>query len=74
MDTPPNTSLQSVQRDQFTLAIQCHWCGHTGLSIWEETAKGRELVSLDGFYEKLVNLRPYKIRTVCNNCDRAQPI
>ena len=69
-----STTITDVRHDQFTLAIKCHWCGHTGLSIWEETQDGRVLVSLDGFYERIKNLRPYQIQTVCNNCDRAQPV
>ena len=69
-----NTAHEIKTPDQFTLAIQCHWCGHTGSSLWEDTPNGRELVSLDGFYERLRSLRPYKIQAVCNNCDNAQPI
>jgi hypothetical protein len=68
------TSPDDHQPDQSSVAIQCHWCGHIGMSVWEETPSGRELVSLDGFTEKLVNLRPYKVQTVCNNCHRAQPV
>lgn len=59
---------------QFTMAIKCHWCGHTGSSLWETTERGRELVSLDGFYERLMGKRLSKIETICNNCGRAQPI
>jgi hypothetical protein len=62
------------EQTQFTLAIKCHWCGHTGMSLWEKTPTGRELVSLDGFYERISKKQPHNIETVCNNCDRKQPI
>jgi len=62
------------ERNQFTLAIKCHWCGHPGLSVWEETPNGRELVSLDGFYERLKSAQSFAIETVCDACNRAQPI
>ncbi len=65
---------ESTHRAQFTLAVKCHWCGHKGLSVWEETEAGRELVSIDGFYQRLKSLRPYKIETVCNSCDKTQPL
>jgi hypothetical protein len=67
-------AAEKLERGQSTLAIKCHWCGHNGLSVWEETPNGRELVSIDGFYERLKSLRPYKIETVCDNCNRVQPI
>ncbi|HXR95973.1 MAG TPA: hypothetical protein VN718_08840 [Rhizomicrobium sp.] len=47
MDAPGK--IITDQRNQFTLAIACHWCGNTGSSLWERTASGRQLVSLDGF-------------------------
>ena len=59
---------------QFTLTIQCPWCGHAGSSVWEETPTGRKLVSIDGFYERLRSFKPLKIETVCNRCDKAQPL
>jgi hypothetical protein len=70
MGTPDENS----ERDKFTLAIKCHWCGHTGLSLWEKTAMGRERMSLDGFYERIAKKQPYKTETVCNNCNRPQPV
>lgn len=72
MDAPG--TIITDQRNQFTLAIACHWCGNTGSSLWERTASGRQLVSLDGFYERMTKKQPFDIETVCNSCDRAQPI
>jgi len=60
--------------NQFTVAITCHWCGHEGLSLWEEFNGERHLVSLKGFYERLARKNPYPIEMVCNNCDKVQPI
>ena len=60
--------------NQFTLAIKCHWCGNVGSSLWERTASGRQFVSAEGFYERISKKLPYNIETVCNTCDRAQPI
>jgi hypothetical protein len=58
----------------FTVEIKCHWCGNMGLSLWENTAAGRELVSLDGFYERLSSRTPHDIETVCDTCNEVQPI
>jgi hypothetical protein len=60
--------------DQFTLTIECPWCGHSGSSLWEQTPTGPEMVSVDGFYERITKKQPFRIETVCNACDRAQPI
>ena len=60
------------ERVQFVVAIQCHWCGHTGLSLWEEGKNGRELLTLEGFYERIASKRPHNIETVCDNCHQAQ--
>jgi hypothetical protein len=58
---------------QFTRVITCPWCGHTGSALWEETAQGRQLINLNGFYERICRKLPFRIETVCNDCDRAQP-
>ena len=63
-----------LQKNQFTLAIKCHWCGNTGLTIWEKAEAGRQLVSIEGFYERVRKKQPFKIESVCNVCDRVQPI
>lgn len=63
-----------LEPDQFTLKVQCHWCGHTGASLWEDVKGERHLVSLDGFYERLTRKQPYRTETVCNSCGKAQPI
>ena len=63
------------EKNQFTLTVKCHWCGHQGLTLWEKTVEGRrQFVSLEGFYERVANKEPFKVETVCNNCDRVQPV
>jgi hypothetical protein len=71
MDIPPENP-----QDKFTLAIRCHWCGHTGLSMWAVSEAGRQAVNPDNFYERVASrdLRLSKFETICNNCDRPQPI
>jgi len=60
--------------NQFTIELKCRWCGHAGSALWEETPKGRQLISLTGFYERVRRKLPFRIETVCDNCDRAQPV
>jgi hypothetical protein len=60
--------------NQFTLVIKCRWCGHVGSALWEETPRGRQLISLTGFYERICRKLPFRIETVCDSCDRAQPV
>ena len=63
-----------LEHGQFTVAVQCHWCGHNGVSLWEDTDGDRQIVSLDGFYERLARKEPFRIETVCNSCGKVQPI
>lgn len=71
-----STHARGNPLNPFTLAIKCHWCGHTGLSMWAVGEAGREPVNPDDFYERLARneLRLSKIETVCNNCNRPQPL
>lgn len=62
------------ERSRFTLDMNCHWCGHKGLSIWETTGTGHQIVSLEGFYDRVMKKAPFRIETVCDACDRAQPL
>jgi len=62
-----------MEQEQFTLNIKCPWCGHQGSSLWEQTPTGPQLINLDGFYERICRKLPFRIETVCNNCDRVQP-
>lgn len=59
---------------QFTVDVRCHWCGHKGMSLWEDANGFRQIVSMEGFYERLGRKLPFHIETVCNNCGKAQPI
>lgn len=63
----------TIVAGQFTLTMRCPWCGQVGSSLWEETPTGRQLVRLNGFYERLAKKLPWTIETVCDACDRAQP-
>lgn len=65
---------QFKEPNQFTLAIKCHWCGHCGSTLWENTEAGRQIVSVDGFYERITKKRPFRIEKVCNACGKAQPV
>lgn len=58
---------------QTAITVCCHSCGHTGVSLWEDFDDGRQLVNLEGFYERLARKEPYAIETVCNNCGKVQP-
>jgi len=44
--------------------------------MWAVGEAGREPVNPDDFYERLARneLRLSKIETVCNNCNRPQPL
>src|ERR1700744_2736071 len=53
---------------QFTVAIKCHWCGRQGILQWEEAGGEHQLVSLDGFYERVASKEPFPIERVCNGC------
>ena len=72
--TPTDKDDKSPERDPFTVAVRCHWCGHNGMSLWEEADGNRQLVSLDGFYERLARKEPFRIETIRNSCTKAQPI
>ena len=60
--------------EQFTVAVTCHWCGNMGSSLWETLKGERQLVSLDGFYERITKKLPFDIERVCNSCGRPQPV
>ena len=62
------------EHGQFRLAIKCHWCGNEGVSVWEKTQAGRQFITLDGFYERVAKKDHFQIETVCNSCQRVQPV
>jgi hypothetical protein len=65
MATPP---------EQFIMAVNCHWCGNIGSSLWETLPTGRQLMSLEGFYERVAKKQPFDIERVCNTCGKVQPV
>ena len=66
-------SIQGIVPQLQTVALVCTGCGHAGTALWEGSGIDRQLVRLDGFYERLARKEPYPIETVCNNCGKAQP-
>ena len=65
-------SDKGPERDQFTVALECRWCGHKGVSLWEEADGKRQRISLDGFYERIARKLPHNTETVCKSCGKAQ--
>ena len=68
------SQIETARPTQFTLAIRCPWCDRMGSSLWEDTAGGRRLISMQGFYDRIAKKHPYNIETACDACDRAQPL
>jgi hypothetical protein len=65
-------SIQENVRQPRTVALICPACGQAGTALWEGSGSDRQLVRLDGFFERLARKEPYPIETVCNNCGKAQ--
>ena len=63
-----------MSSDQFTMAIPCHWCGHTGMSLWEDIDGNRQRVSLGGYSERIARKESFQSETVCNDCGKTQPV
>jgi len=61
-------------RQQNAVRLLCQGCGHAGVSLWQDFETGRQLVTLEGFHERLSREEPFPIETVCNNCGTVQPI
>ena len=62
------------QPEQYSVTLVCRWCGHTGSSLWENAPSGKQMINLDGFYERIAKARSFRIETVCNGCGRVQPV
>lgn len=61
-------------KNEFTLAVKCHWCGHRGLRVWDKTDGRREAVSIERFYERVTKKLPFQMETICNACGGTQPV
>jgi hypothetical protein len=70
---------EPVERDQFSVLIECPKCGEKGVATWEEnkhtSVSGPEptLIRLSSeFYERVSKRAPHVIELVCRKCGTAQ--